>query len=249
MVYNPTVVMNSKQKGFTIVELLIVIVVIGILAAITIVAYNGIQDRARLTAGISFAAQMKKKHFLDMTGYWQLDECSGSEAKSQDASSAHGTIVGTGQVWSSDTPTGEGCSLQLSGSARITTPATLGASYYFKSAWVKFTSCSGNNNIISSPDSDGTDAPLYAPGCRVRAGHSGNYSRILSPNTLTTGKWYHIAVEYDNGTFTLFEDGKEVISSSGHPEPTPIVPGLNIGAHRTGSNLVGYIDEVMVVAK
>lgn len=36
-----------KQKGFTIVELLIVIVVIGILAAITIVAYSGIQDRSR----------------------------------------------------------------------------------------------------------------------------------------------------------------------------------------------------------
>lgn len=33
-------------KGFTIVELLIVIVVIGILAAITIVAYNGVQNRA-----------------------------------------------------------------------------------------------------------------------------------------------------------------------------------------------------------
>jgi len=35
------------QRGFTIVELLIVIVVIGILVAIVIVAYNGIQQRAR----------------------------------------------------------------------------------------------------------------------------------------------------------------------------------------------------------
>lgn len=36
-----------KHKGFTIVELLIVIVVIAILAAITIVAFNGVQDRAK----------------------------------------------------------------------------------------------------------------------------------------------------------------------------------------------------------
>lgn len=37
---------NKQLTGFTIVELLIVIVVIGILAAITIVAYSGIQTRA-----------------------------------------------------------------------------------------------------------------------------------------------------------------------------------------------------------
>ncbi|MEO7905179.1 MAG: prepilin-type N-terminal cleavage/methylation domain-containing protein [Candidatus Saccharimonadales bacterium] len=36
----------NKMRGFTVVELLIVIVVIGILAAITIVAYRGIQQRA-----------------------------------------------------------------------------------------------------------------------------------------------------------------------------------------------------------
>lgn len=41
---------HAQQKGFTIVELLIVIVVIGILAAITIVAFNGIQNRANDTA-------------------------------------------------------------------------------------------------------------------------------------------------------------------------------------------------------
>lgn len=51
---------TTKQKGFTIVELLIVIVVIGILAAITIVAYNSIQDRANDSRRLSDAQSIIK---------------------------------------------------------------------------------------------------------------------------------------------------------------------------------------------
>ena len=42
------VVMTKRRSGFTIVELLIVIVVIGILATITVVAYTGIQRNAKI---------------------------------------------------------------------------------------------------------------------------------------------------------------------------------------------------------
>lgn len=38
---------TASRSGFTIVELLIVIVVIGILASITVTAFNGVQNRAR----------------------------------------------------------------------------------------------------------------------------------------------------------------------------------------------------------
>ena len=49
-----------KNRGFTIVELLIVIVIIAILAAITIVAYNGIQVRARDTIRTSDSTSIRK---------------------------------------------------------------------------------------------------------------------------------------------------------------------------------------------
>ena len=41
------VMLRKNSRGFTIIELLVVVVIIGILATVTIVAYNGIQQRAR----------------------------------------------------------------------------------------------------------------------------------------------------------------------------------------------------------
>lgn len=51
----------KRSGGFTIVELLIVIVVIGILAAITIVAFNGIQQRANSSAVTTDLTSFAKK--------------------------------------------------------------------------------------------------------------------------------------------------------------------------------------------
>ncbi len=52
---------QTKQSGFTIVELLIVVVIIAILAAITIVAYNGIQNRAKASSALAAASSLQKK--------------------------------------------------------------------------------------------------------------------------------------------------------------------------------------------
>ncbi|MDB5187122.1 MAG: hypothetical protein JWM07_594 [Candidatus Saccharibacteria bacterium] len=62
----------AKSHGFTIVELLIVIVVIGILAAITIVAYNGIQSKAAAVAlqtDLSSAARTLRLYHADYGVY------------------------------------------------------------------------------------------------------------------------------------------------------------------------------------
>lgn len=72
---------NEKQfsSGFTIVELLIVIVVIAILAAITIVAYNGISDNAKRANTQAGQQQLLKAILLARTNTGQtLRQITGS---------------------------------------------------------------------------------------------------------------------------------------------------------------------------
>jgi len=52
---------TTRRSGFTIIELLIVIVVIGILAAITLVSYNGVQNRAMTARSVSTANEVRTK--------------------------------------------------------------------------------------------------------------------------------------------------------------------------------------------
>ena len=56
----PTQTAVHKKPGFTIVELLVVVVIIGILASITLVAYNGFTQHARMNALVANVKQWGK---------------------------------------------------------------------------------------------------------------------------------------------------------------------------------------------
>ncbi len=75
--------MNRTQTGFTLIELMIVVAIIGILAAIAIPAYQDYTIRAQVSEGLNLASGAKTAiaEFYQDSGNWPPDNPSAGLSK------------------------------------------------------------------------------------------------------------------------------------------------------------------------
>lgn len=95
-----------KRHGFTIVELLIVIVVIAILASISVVAYNGIQSRSQISKTkqeLALYQKLVEMYKID-NGTYPVSLSGGSQWDRQTAATQNTFIIGLVPTYAASLP-------------------------------------------------------------------------------------------------------------------------------------------------
>ncbi len=225
------------NKGFTLLELLIVIAIIGILAGVVLVSFPSASKKAKLGNALRFSDNVRGSLQPDMVAWWKFDEVPGATiAKDSWWNGLNGTVSGATFV--------EGIknnALSFNGSGYVSTPTVLG-NVVTIGVWATFTGaskmlwCIDNNN-------QGPDLLFGPPGSGVIAlntwdGWLNSFCNVPAD----ANQWHYYVTIITPGNTKLYIDAKLCgIATYKNPAGTSFY--ISSGA---GYDWVGKIDDVQI---
>jgi len=256
------------NKSFTLIEILVVIVVIGILSAFILVGMSSITSSANIAKGQAFSNSLRNSLLINLVSEWKFEGPTAAESvvTTNDAKDSWGsnnvTVVGGNPVVKSSNcisgkciyfdGTGDYLAVPDSSSLDITDAITI-------SVWANVTSVQNTNYeyIVRKTASDPSQGTLYG----LLMGYDDRIVRFFiwtedyagcqigvdSLTQLDLNKWYYLSVTYDYSSHT----GKIYINGVLNNTRTSTTGKIRtnndffyISQQNGGFFFNGYVDEV-----
>jgi prepilin-type N-terminal cleavage/methylation domain-containing protein len=242
-------------KGFTVIELLVVISIIGLLSTFVLVATKGATDKAKIAKIMQFSASINSALGSEAAGIWNFDELSnglqanGITIKDSSGSGNDGILFGPGGnrcsvsdgiIRKALNATNDGfCWFTVSNKLSISGDITI-------EAWIK------SDIPIDSHAYSGLEIIKRQNCYQLNRTQQGDQNRLVftggnwnesysvssSDFSFELGKWTHIAATYDSisGQVKFFVNGDEIISDSF------LAPGFKVDDNESPANNFLYIN-------
>lgn len=237
-----------KSPGFTLVELLIVISIVGLLSTLSVVSFGNAKEKARIAAAQHLSKSILESIGENAVGVWGLDECTGATATDGSGLGHDGSIsYNIAPGWTTDTPLKIGCSLYFDGVNSYdnyidtTDVWNLRNNSFTVTAWIKVTST--DSGVILSQ----LDTPILLIGSNGYLNTCLTGACIAGTKPYNDGKWHLVVVTGDINFLRIYVDNLATPYLS-VPNTTASLSGyLAIGhLYYGGWNYTGFVDDVNV---